>query len=493
MANKFTQAAGAAWNAFSGVWFGPGRPIDPTYKTEAAAEAAGVAGRAWDYAAGYNIAFSPRTYERIGFARLREASWVPVVRMLIETIKDQVCQLNWDVAPRLQGTTVPQSRLDAARKVIQIPAPYSTRDSFLRKLLEDDLTVGAPSVYIRKTISGDYWGCEIIDGTTISPLIDEFGRIPIDGPAYRQIIKGMPVVEYWRDELIYNPMRPVNGRLYATSPVEQILPLVDIIERRHAHLKRYYTEGTVPDGIAGAPEGWSAEQIQQWQGWHDRLIAAEDSGIDKRRSLRFMPARMAETFKQTREAVLTDKTDEWLMRLLCYAFSIDPTPFVSQMNRATAQQARDTAIMEGLEPRKKWLAETYSFILDAAGYSDVKLIWPEGQISDPMIRTQVTALQLSSKLITIDEAREQLGRPAFTPQQVATLAAANPPPPPPPAAPIPAPAPAPAPAPEGNDGDAMTPAEAAKALGVAPDPVIVETAVHLHVGDELVQVIRGGA
>ncbi len=49
-----------------------------------------------------------------------------------------------------------------------------------------------------------------------------------------------------------------------------------------------------------------------------------------------------------RQPPLKDQYDEWLARVICYAFSVPATPFVSQVNRATSETMRLQATQEGL-------------------------------------------------------------------------------------------------------------------------------------------------
>ena len=44
--------------------------------------------------------------------------------------------------------------------------------------------------------------------------------------------------------------------------------------------------------------------------------------------------------------------DEWLARVICYAFSVPASPFVAQVNRATSETMRMQATQEGLVPLK---------------------------------------------------------------------------------------------------------------------------------------------
>ena len=62
---------------------------------------------------------------------------------------------------------------------------------------------------------------------------------------------------------------------------------------------------------------------------------------------KFMPA----DFKliETRQLPLKDMYDEWLARIICYAFSVPASAFVSQVNRATSETLRQQATQEVLD------------------------------------------------------------------------------------------------------------------------------------------------
>ena len=85
------------------------------------------------------------------------------------------------------------------------------------------------------------------------------------------------------------------------------------------------------------PETWNPDQIRQFQAYWDSINAG-DTG--ERRHAKFVPGGVAKTFIPTREPALKDVFDEWLARVVCFAFSIPPTPFVQQINRATAETRR---------------------------------------------------------------------------------------------------------------------------------------------------------
>jgi hypothetical protein len=56
--------------------------------------------------------------------------------------------------------------------------------------------------------------------------------------------------------------------------------------------------------------------------------------LARRRQTKFMPA----DFKliEARQPPLKDQYDEWLARIICYAFSAPASAFVAQVNRATS-------------------------------------------------------------------------------------------------------------------------------------------------------------
>src|ERR1700749_1601832 len=71
------------------VWFGPDLPMAPSAP-------AGTPPRTLDYPVGYNINIQPRNMEPISFAQMRSlADSFDLVRLCIETRKDQICRMPW--------------------------------------------------------------------------------------------------------------------------------------------------------------------------------------------------------------------------------------------------------------------------------------------------------------------------------------------------------------------------------------------------------------
>ena len=66
---------------------------------------------------------------------------------------------------------------------------------------------------------------------------------------------------------------------------------------------------------------------------------------------------------EARQPPLKDQYDEWLARIICYAFSVPVSPFVSQVNRATGETMRQQATQEGLVPLKAWVKNALDHVI----------------------------------------------------------------------------------------------------------------------------------
>jgi hypothetical protein len=123
-----------------------------------------------------------------------------------------------------------------------------------------------------------------LDGATIKPVIDPWGRVPqpyFDGDkliypaAYQQILKGYPAIDYSVRDLTYRPRNPRVNRVYGMSPVEQVVTTVNIALRRQLYLLDYFAEGNIPDNLIGVPETWTPDQIASYQKYWDAYFGGD--------------------------------------------------------------------------------------------------------------------------------------------------------------------------------------------------------------------------
>jgi hypothetical protein len=275
-------------------------------------------------------------------------------------------------------------------------------------LLEDLLVIDAPTLYLRRTRGGALWALEILDGATIKRLIDPWGRTPAaPAAAYQQILKGVPAVDYTAEELIYAPRNCRAHKAYGFSPVEQVQMSVNIALRRQIYQLQYYTEGNIPEALIGVPDSWNPDQIRQFQSYWDALNAGDTA---ERRHAKFVPGGVAKTFIPTREPVMKDVFDEWLARVICFAFSIPPSALVAQVNRATAETAQDTALSEGLAPLQLWVKQLVDQVIATEFQApDLEFAWDEDRAVDPSEVARIAASYVAAGIKSVNEVRAELG------------------------------------------------------------------------------------
>lgn len=388
-------------------FFGPGQPIYPMGPP-------GLGGRVLDYSIGENIRIQPRMDERLTYWELYElAENHDVTRLLIETRKDQMESLEYNIKPRgssgKEGKNREQQfRINKTEDFFKYPDGEHSYATWQRELIDQVLVIDASSIYLNKETPGSTF-LEILDGATIKRVIDMNGRTPLpnEGPAYQQIIKGLPAWDYTTEELIYSPRNPRVHKLYGCSPVQQIYITVNIALRRQASILQYFSEGTIPDALIGVPDTWSMSQIRDYQESWD---AMHSGNTGQRRHARFIPG--GTKYYPTKEVILKNDFDEWLARIACFAFSVPPTAFSKATNRASAQTAQEAALNEGLAPLMRWFKELMNFIIQSdhiLGQHDLEFAWQEREDIDPAVRAKVIDSKIRNGSYTINEARAIYG------------------------------------------------------------------------------------
>src|SRR5579859_62672 len=422
----FAARVGRKLRSTLSVWFGPDQPMAPSAPS-------GTPPRILDYPVGYNINIQPRNLEPISFDQMRAlADSFDLVRLCIETRKDQVSRIPW--AFRLKqppgsharanngggssfGSDDNQQvdpRLAQLTDFFAYPDREHSWQQWVRLLLEDLLVLDAPVLVPIVDPGGELWSAgkplyalEIIDGATVTRKIDAMGRTPAPPTvAYQQILKGLPAVDFSADQLIYRPRNVRAHKFFGFSPVEQIILTINIGLRRQIHLLNYYTEGNVPEAVAQVPKEWSADQISEFQEWFDSALAGN---LARRRRITFVPE--CGNLQFTRDPMLKDALDEWITRIVCYAFGLSPQQFVNVMNRATAETSVEQAAAEGLVPILGYLADTINFIVARHfGFSDIEFVWEQDRTLNALEQAKIDDLYVRAGVLSIDEVRESLGK-----------------------------------------------------------------------------------
>jgi hypothetical protein len=226
-------------------------------------------------------------------------------------------------------------------------------------------------------------------------------------PAYQQVFKGLPAVNYSARDVIYRPRNVRAHRVYGYSPVQQVLMTINIALRRQLWQLDYYSEGSIPDALIGVPAGWTPDQIRQFQDYWDTEFAGD---LARRRRAKFVPGDSAVKVQQTKEPEQKNDFDEWLARIICYAFSVPPQWATKVMNRATADNQSEQAEDEGLEPTKEWVKDLIDEIIaEEFASPDLELVWLDEDQGDPKGLEAVLEGRVKLGAVTINEMRDALG------------------------------------------------------------------------------------
>ncbi len=397
----------SAWQG----WYDPSTPIPPVAP-------AGTPPRQYDYPLTLNQTWMPRSGEKIGFPQLRMmADGCYLIRAIIEKMKDRISCKEWHfrLKPKsgeYQALTKERSNADprvaALSTFFQYPDGTHDYATWLRMLLEDRLVIDAAALEVQRTRGGGIYNLMPIDGATINVLIDTTGRRPAyPNPAYRQIVKGLPAIDFTARDLIYMPANVRNHKLYGYSPVEQTLALILTLIYKTGFHQNFYSESDLPLATMQMPENMSTTEMIRLT----REIEASMSGqLDQRSKL--YPVPFGSKVELIKKEEYQAKFEEWCARIFTFVIGETATPFVQQNNRATANQADDTRQESGELPMMRWVKTCMDAIIqrpDLFNGSDIEFVWNEQAETDVLKQGQVDQINVSIGTRTADELRQRDG------------------------------------------------------------------------------------
>lgn len=406
-----------------GDWASPQNPIRPTARL-------GTGVRSWDFTPGLNLQFTPRGDTAVTFQQLYNVSnSFDPCRLMIETRKNQVANRAWTIRVKTVPGETKKQRLQrnasdqdvaAVTQLLMQPDGHHSFRLWMKMWMEQLLVYDAPAVYPVRNLMGDVMGFRVISGSTITPLVDEQGFIPQPpSPAYQQIILGIPTSNLTAvatkdkpklltaDELIYFPYNPrVNSR-WGYSPVEQIITTLSIASNRQQFLLDYYKSGNVPEGLQPLPENWTMQQIKDFQQWFDGMLVGN---LAKKRRLIMVPD-TKHPAQFSKEKALTDGTDEYLIRVVAFAFDVPIQNLIKQAgHQSTAKEGNDTSLEQGLEPILKHVEDFWNLVITKVlNRPNVEFAYEDAREVDPLKQSQVDVAYVNAGIYTRDEVRETRG------------------------------------------------------------------------------------
>ena len=379
--------------------FGPGVPMQP-YKGFSATP------RSHDFPAGYNISARPRRGERVAFSTLRALSEsYDVAQLAISHTIDDVRSMTYTLkaAPWFRGDC--DDALDRARKIMRRPDGVLPFVSWLAKYLDDVLRFDAGTLYRMRNRRGDVVGLKVIDGTSISPLLDDFGDQPAPpAPAFVQWAQGTVWDWLSADDLIYTPFRPRTNSPYGLAPLEMVLLNANTDLRFQQFFLRRFTEGTVPEGFAGAPAEWTPDQISQFQdAWDDMLYGDEAA----KHQVKWVPH--GTTFTWPKDQPFDAEQAKWLERKTLVAFGRVPADMgiTDDVNRSTGDSQADVQFRVGTLPLVRFVeAVLDDFLQTDLGLPVVGAFDTGQETEDRLATAQADGVYIDHGVVSSDEVRE---------------------------------------------------------------------------------------
>lgn len=381
--------------------FAPGEPVSPY-------DGFSRTPRTRDFVTGYNIATRPRTHERVAFDTLKgliEA--YDVAQICIWHRVDSIRALDWSLVPARGFKGDADGAISQGMKALEKPDRETPFATWLAKYLYDILAYDAGALYRMRNRRGDAIGLRAVDGTSVAPLLDYWGNSPEPpAEAYVQYVQGLPWNWLTRDDIIYQPFRPRTNSPYGVAPLETILLNANTDIRFQVYFLQRFTDGNIPEAFASAPESWTPQQIEEFQGYWDGLLVGDQAA---KHQIKWMPG--GSTIAWSNEKAFEDHFSLFLMRKTAAAYHVVPADlgFTENVNRSSGETQADVQHRVGDLPLVSHVQGILtSFLRDDLGLP-VEFAFDTGQEKeDRLALAQAWQIYIESGMASPDEGREQL-------------------------------------------------------------------------------------
>jgi hypothetical protein len=432
------------------VPFSPGMPIVP-----GAINPAGASGRPdprrYEFQVAQNINITETRL--IPFKTLRAAAdQIDILRRCIEVLKAKVSGLEWDIVlaedsaekiiaeiggTHVRAMTVARERyndeISRMREFWEQPDKSNGLlfGDWLNIALEEILVTDAWAVWPQPSVGGDLFGLQILDGSTIKPLIDDRGMRPAPPyPAYQQILYGFPRSEFsapsegekadgefTSDELSYMVRNRRTTTVYGYSPTERSLAVADIYLRRQQWLRAEYTDGVTPELLmkTDANFGNNPDLLRAYENIFNDDLAGQ---TEQRKRVRLLPIGMEPVQFDGYGERFKDTLDDYLVNSICGHFGVLPSEIGFSPKGGLGGAGFQLGLAEcseviGAIPLATWLARMLSNLsytyLGMPRELEFKFMESGRQDLEAIARTR--DIEIKSGNLTINESRSRAGMP----------------------------------------------------------------------------------
>lgn len=428
--------------------------------------------RRWQFPVGWNLPVGQPGTEGIKLANfqvLRDLAEVgSIPRRAIEICKLDITNQHWSIVATpmaekaMQGRPELRSGWEERRAELTAffddpdPHNYYGWTEWINALLEDLIVLDAVAIHIQPPRGGKKAGplgsnigaLELIDGTSIRPLLDTWGAKPSPPqPAYQQLIWGVPRVdlmdvinlgpdatiedlkeldplimelmstvdEWSADQMVYLRANPRTWTPYGFGPLEQCLLPVSIMMARQTWQWEFYRAGSLPSVFLDPGEMVvTAEEARELQ----EAINMTGGDLASRHQVLVLPPGAKVTPQKATD--LADTFDELMIAEVAMSFGLSITDFgmtpkVAALNspeaaRSGAASSADKTVRRSTLPRVRLIERFLTKLIQTQfGCDDMMMsagIKEQGENESDLDARWIGRVKAS--VVSIDEGRMAL-------------------------------------------------------------------------------------
>ena len=381
------------------VPFAPGMPIMPGAINPLRPDTGRPDPRRYEFQVAQNINVSDNRL--VPFKTLRAVSdQIDIVRRCIEVRKAKITGLNWDIVLSESATeriisesggnhltALKEAREKLSPEIGRLRSFWETPDpqnglsfvDWLSMSMEEIDVLDAWAIWPQITVGGEIRGFQVLDGSTIKPLLDDRGMRPEPsvGPAFQQILFGFPRSEFnagiddeaadgefTSDDLAYFVRNRRANSVYGLSPVERCLPLADIYLRRQQWIRSEFTDGTMPKSYLELPleTTLTPDQIRAYEDIYNDDLSGQTA---QRNRMRILVPGGKLNFEEGYSDKFSDAMDNYLISSITGHFGVLPSEIgfngAGSLGASGIQQGEsESGEAIGIIPTANWISQMIS-------------------------------------------------------------------------------------------------------------------------------------
>jgi hypothetical protein len=398
----------------------------------------------------------------VPFKTLRGAAdQIDILRRCVEVLKAKLAGLDYDIIVSDDATAAVAAETGFASlraqqvakekfgpEIVRLKEFWHMPDpgngllftDWLNMLLEEVLVLDALAIWPQRTVGKDLHGLQILDGSTIKPLIDDRGMRPAPPyAAYQQILFGFPRSEFSApdenvtadgefssDELAYFIRNRRTTTVYGYSPVERALPLADMYLRRQQWLRAEFTDGVIPSMMfeTDATFGGNPDLLRAYENVFNDDLAGM---TEQRKRARLLPAGLHPIEPAGYDQKFADTFDNFLVNSICGHFGVMPSEIginpKSGLGGAGFQAGEgESSEVIGLVPLAQWVGRTISQLSHVflGMPRELEFTFMPSARNDSLSSAQEDDIRLKNGTLSLNESRARVGLPLLDAEEADT-------------------------------------------------------------------------